>query len=164
MPSLSSSTRKRGLAVNAEAGASRSPADCAPQCLHVLVSHTSLTGSHTPHATSPTKQNQKHALVPPRELARLPMRRVSARESEERRAKARAQPPRGLYPAYVIPTLQLYCRCLGLTEPWSRSTARWSSAANCCENPPRSDTQCLTSSVRTGKYKVKEKGRDELFT
>ena len=108
MPSLSSSTRKRGL--KAEAGASRSPADCAPQCLHVLVSHTSLTGSHTPHATSPTKQNQKHALVPPRELARLPMRRVSARESEERRAKARAQPPRGLYPAYVIPTLQLYCR------------------------------------------------------
>ena len=82
MPSLSSSTWKRGLAVNAEAGASRSPADCAPQCLHVLVSHTSLTGSHTPHATSPTKQNQKHALVPPRELARLPMWRVSARESE----------------------------------------------------------------------------------
>ena len=82
MPSLSSSTRKRGLAVNAEAGASRSPADCAPQCLHVSVSHACLTGSHTAHATSPAKRDQEHALVPPRELARLPLRRLSARESE----------------------------------------------------------------------------------
>ena len=82
MPSLSSSTRKRGLAVNAEAGASRSPADCAPQCLHVSVSHACLTGSHTAHATSPAKQDQEHALLPPRELARPPLRRVSARESE----------------------------------------------------------------------------------